>query len=584
MSLVRQSARLAIGRLAIAWLFAPLAPSVTAFAQTDSAESDERVAATHEGPEPALDESAAKERFARLDADILKEAVDRGARIGRVEIVTDDVFDPAKPKENKRLYRFANKVHVETRDSVIEDVILFHSGDMFDSRLLEESARLLRQEAGISEAVVVPTAYNADTNTVDVLVNTRDSWSLSADLKFGRSGGKNDFGFGVEEKNLLGTGQKILVSHKSNVDRDQNILGYGDDNVRGTRVRLAGQYADTSDGVRRALDVGRPFFALDTHWSLTGSLLDERRVDQMYDLGEVVDEFQHRQEQVTVSGGWSHGLVDGRTRRWLAGVTYDQNEFRPSSDVPNPLVLPEDRKLVYPWIGYSLVTDDFRAVEELNDIGRTEDVNLGLSVNARLGYSSTGFGADRDAWIFDMLGQKGWEPEPGKLVFVDFAASSRFEDGRSENTIVSAGARYYRRNFGNKLFFVSLSGTTTNALDLDRQVLVGGDSGLRGYPLRYQSGTARAVLTFEERVFTDWYPWKLVRVGYAAFFDSGRTWGRDPRGTESLGTLHDIGVGLRLSSPRASSGTVVHIDLAFPLNRNGSIQSAQLNIETKGSF
>jgi hemolysin activation/secretion protein len=304
----------------------------------------------------------------------------------------------------------------------------------------------------------------------------------------------------------------------------------------------------------------------------------------MYDLGETVDEFEHRQQQVTVRGGWSRGLEDGRTRRWLAGFTYDQNEFGPSGDVPNPRLIPEDRKLVYPWIGYSLVTDDFRAVEELNEIGRTEDVNLGLSLEARLGYSSTRFGADRDAWIFNTLGQKGWEPAPGKLVFVDFGASTRLEDGGAANSIVSAGARYYRRNFGNKLFFVSLSGTATHDLDLDQQVLVGGDSGLRGYPLRYQSGTARAVLTFEERVFTDWYPWKLVRVGYAAFFDSGRTWGRDPRGTESLGTLHDIGFGLRLSSPRSSSGTVVHIDLAFPLDRTGSIDSAQLNIETRGSF
>jgi hypothetical protein len=575
--------RLAIGRLAIASLVAPLAPG-SAFAQTDPTEADAPAAAADEGPEPALPESAAEERFTSLDADTLDEVVERGARVGRVEIETDNVFDPAKPAENKRLYRFANKLHVKTRDSVIEDVLLFNPGDTFDPRVLEESARLLRQRAGISEAIIVPTAYHADTNTVDVLVRTRDSWSLSFDLKFGRSGGKNDFGFGVEEKNLLGTGRKILVSHKSSVDRDENILGYGDDNVRGTRVRLTGQYADTSDGVRRAFEAGRPFFALDTRWSLTGSLLDERRVDQMYDLGETVDEFQHRQQQLTLSGGWSRGLVGGRTRRWLAGVTYDQNEFRPSSDVPNPRVLPEDRKLVYPWIGYSLVTDDFRAIEDLNDIGRTEDVNLGLSLDARLGYSSTRFGADRDAWILDMFGQKGWEPGPGKLVFADFGASTRLEDGRSKNTVVTAGARYYRRNFRNKLFLVSLTGTTTNGLDLDRQVLVGGDSGLRGYPLRYQSGTARAVLTFEERVFTDWYPWKLVRVGYAAFFDSGRTWGRDPRGTESLGTLHDIGVGLRLSSPRASSGTVVHIDLAFPLNRTGSIDSAQLNIETKGSF
>ncbi|HEU4620129.1 MAG TPA: hypothetical protein VFV10_18985 [Gammaproteobacteria bacterium] len=519
-----------------------------------------------------------------LDAATLEKMVARGAHIGRVEIVADNVFDPTKREEDKRLYRMANKLHVTTRDSVIDHVLLFHSGDVFDPRLLEESARLLRQLGGISEAVVVPTAYDSDTNTVDVLVNTRDSWSLSFDLKFGRSGGENDFGIGFEEKNLLGRGKKVLLSHKSDVDRDQNILGYTDENVAGSRARLNLVYADTSDGVHREFEAGRPFYALDTRWSLTGAVLDDRRIDQMYDRGETVDEFEHREKSLTIGGGLSRGLVEGSTRRWLAGVTYDDNEFGPTADAPQPLFLPEDRKLVYPWIGYEIVADDFRALEEFNDIGRTEDVNLGLDFNARLGYSSKGLGADRDAWILQLFGQKGWEPGPAQLFFVDFAASSRAENRRLENTSVSAGASYYRRNFNNKLFLVSLSGTATNRLDLDRQVLVGGDSGLRGYPLRYQSGTSRAVLTLEERVFTDWYPWNLVRVGYAAFFDSGRTWGRDPRGTPSLGTLHDIGVGLRLSSPRASSGTVVHIDLAFPLNRTSSIDSVQLNIETKGSF
>ena len=45
-----------------------------------------------------------------------------------------------------------------------------------------------------------------------------------------------------------------------------------------------------------------------------------------------------------------------------------------------------------------------------------------------------------------------------------------------------------------------------------------------------------------------------------------------------------MGVGLRLSSTRSSSGSVVHIDLAFPLNRDPGIDNAQLVVETKGSF
>jgi hypothetical protein len=68
------------------------------------------------------------------------------------------------------------------------------------------------------------------------------------------------------------------------------------------------------------------------------------------------------------------------------------------------------------------------------------------------------------------------------------------------------------------------------------------------------------------------------------FADAGRVGGRDPRATLSRGMLYDVGAGLRLSSPRSSGRSVVHIDLAFPLNRDPNIDRAQLVVETRASF
>jgi hypothetical protein len=68
------------------------------------------------------------------------------------------------------------------------------------------------------------------------------------------------------------------------------------------------------------------------------------------------------------------------------------------------------------------------------------------------------------------------------------------------------------------------------------------------------------------------------------FADVGRVGGRDPRGQPSLGTLYDVGAGLRLSSPRSSGRLVVHVDLAFPLNRTPTIDRAQFVVETRSSF
>jgi hypothetical protein len=508
-----------------------------------------------------------------------------GAKIRAIYVTVDNVFDPTNPDEDKKLYRWANKVHVRTRDSVVEDILLFEPGDSFVARLLDESARALRARGFIAEASVEPGAYDATTNSVDINVRIRDSWSLAMDLKLNRKGGETEWGIGLSDNNLFGTGKTLEVGYESEIDRDQATLGYGDGNVFGSRVRLHALLANASDGDRRELLVERPFFALDTRWSLGGSIHDEQRVDKMYDLGEEIDEFGHDIEAFNFQGGWSRGLIDRHAQRWLFGVSSEEHTFRPTPEVPQPLLLPPNRKLVYPWVGWQWIEDDYREMTELNDMGRTEDVALGLNLSASVGFARRSFDSDRDATLLRVTAAKGWEPGgAGRLLLLEAGASTRREDAGNRDSQVYLSGHYYRRNLEKHLFSVSLSALATDELDPENQVLLGGDTGLRGYPIRYQAGESRTILNVEQRFFTDFYPWRLFRMGYAVFLDAGRVGGRDPRAAPTLGALYDVGVGLRLTSPRASGRNVVHVDLAFPLNGDPTIDHVQLVVETKGSF
>jgi hemolysin activation/secretion protein len=127
-------------------------------------------------------------------------------------------------------------------------------------------------------------------------------------------------------------------------------------------------------------------------------------------------------------------------------------------------------------------------------------------------------------------------------------------------------------------------------LDPELQLLLGGDNGLRGYPLRYESGTSRAFFTIEQRFFTDWYPFRLARVGAAVFADAGRTWGNGARQTDPAnlrpdpGMLSDVGFGLRLGNTRTGLGNVLHVDFAFPLKNIAGIQKFQFLVQTYKSF
>ena len=93
-----------------------------------------------------------------------------------------------------------------------------------------------------------------------------------------------------------------------------------------------------------------------------------------------------------------------------------------------------------------------------------------------------------------------------------------------------------------------------------------------------------ALLTVEQRYFTDWYPFRLFRVGGAVFGDVGRVWGNNPAGCQPMGWLKDVGIGLRLAPTRASGRDVIHVDIAFPLDGDPTIDSVQFLIESKRSF
>ena len=230
------------------------------------------------------------------------------------------------------------------------------------------------------------------------------------------------------------------------------------------------------------------------------------------------------------------------------------------------------------------VQDEFETASNLDQIERKEDRFLGTAFRARVGLAGENLGSDRNAMLLQAGAQTAFGKPDNRLLLLNSDLSSRLEADGLQNLLLNVNARYYRRQSEKRLFFAGLSAAWGANLDLDNQVLLGGDSGLRGYPLRYQAGDKRVLLTLEQRVFTDWYPLHLFRVGGAVFFDAGRAWGRHASAEANDGLLKDVGFGLRIGNPRSGLGHMTHIDIAVPLDGDSSIDDVQLLISLKESF
>ena len=505
-----------------------------------------------------------------------------GAVIGEIRIEAGDIFDPSIPSEDKWLYRTANKLHINTRVPVIETQLLFKTGDPYVQRTIDETERILRANDYLYDAWIRPVSY--DGKTVVLQVRTRDTWTLNPGINFSRQGGANTSSIELEEKNLLGNGQALSFGWTNDVDRESLNFQYFDPHFHSTWTRLGVVYSDADDGSTKAVRLDLPFYSLDTRRAVGGYLFDSIRNDPRYAYGEEVGKYEHDEQFAEAYGGWSAGLQDGWVRRWTAGVTYQRKRFAPvvGEELGGPL--PEDIELVYPWLGFDLVQDNYQERTNQDQIERTEDVLVGLRAGARIGYAAEAIGSDRDALMLSAYAQNGWDFHAASSLFMTAAASGRVEEDGLRNAVLSAEARYYRTTSERTKFFATVNGVITEKLDADEQVLLGGEEGLRGYPLRYQAGTSRALLTLEERYYTGWYPFRLFHVAGAAFIDVGRTWGTDVTGATSDGLLKDVGVGLRLGSSRSAFGNVIHIDLAFPLDGGDDVDSVQFVVETKARF
>ena len=149
-------------------------------------------------------------------------------RVGKIIIRPLDVYSDDEATRGA-VYGFADKLHVETRESVIRKFLLFHEGEPFRPERLAETERNLRGQRFLKSASVV--AQPPHDGVVDVVVTTQDSWSIAPETQAGNKGGASQVGASIVETNLLGTGKAMAVRWDKTVDRTRFLVDYQDPTI-----------------------------------------------------------------------------------------------------------------------------------------------------------------------------------------------------------------------------------------------------------------------------------------------------------------------------------------------------------------
>jgi outer membrane protein assembly factor BamA len=374
-------------------------------------------------------------------------------------------------------------------------------------------------------------------------------------------GGLTEVGVSLEEYNLLGYGKDVFVEgvHESDVGTRWSA-GYVDPQLLNSNWSLYSIFSNGPLIKAYEIFVKKPMFSIDSRWSFGGGGYTADEIERLFTGGVEISRFNADSDHVTAFVTRAYGKRFKKTRLSLS-YRYDETKFSP---IVNETTLPlAPDELIYAT-SISIGRDNIRYVKtkQLDKFVTTEDFVMGRRTVLTVGRAGFPVAKGLKRWEFDVSHRQSHQFGPSRHLFANIG----FEYEEARNEIVHGGVRYYHR-LGLQTFSSNLIVKWAPRLEESKQFLLGGNSGLRGYPAREFSGDRKILINIESRVVPSWEI-ATIQLGGVVFFDTGNVWNRTV--AFDLGDLnHSAGVGLRFGFPKMAGASVARIDVGWPLNRSG---------------
>ncbi|CAD0219139.1 hypothetical protein KYG33_05925 [Chryseobacterium sp. D764] len=185
----------------------------------------------------------------------------------RIETIDPFGYGSRDTKERSRWYDWvADHLHANTKNSTVNNYLLFEEGEEYNAQKLYESERLLRAMPFVNRVNISVSDSTSSKDSIDVVVKVLDSWSLKPRISY--SGSK--LGLGATEENVLGLGHTLDFLYRNDSKEKQDYLlgSYTAYNLLGTYInaQLLGE-RDFLRNERINFNVRRDFFSPLTKWA-----------------------------------------------------------------------------------------------------------------------------------------------------------------------------------------------------------------------------------------------------------------------------------------------------------------------------
>ena len=368
------------------------------------------------------------------------------------ELGFEKIFTDTTKRLNYLGTRLLNALHTNTKAWVINDNLFIKKGTKLNPYMLADNERYLRSLGFIQDARIVVKPVEGSEDSVDVLVVTKDFFSITGGLDIG---GINHQQLSAAESNLAGAGQKIQVTTLHDINRHPSF-GY---DFMYAKNSIAHSFVNGTIGFSRintdrtGLNNVKTFYTtlsrnlVSPYSRVAGGL--EVRVNESDNLFHQPDSLFRNYQNASIDGwmGYNVGvkklLHNSKSRdRTFVAVRYINNNFSQApyqfSKIYNSLF-----NSVHGVLGeVTFFKQEFYKTNYIYGFGTTEDVPYGYNVAITSGWykqmslSRPYFGINANRYI---------ATEKGAFMQYFLRAGLFINRGKAEDVSVLAGGSIYSR-------------------------------------------------------------------------------------------------------------------------------------------
>jgi len=310
----------------------------------------------------------------------------------------DQNLDDTLTAKQTLAIRVANRLHKNTRTSIIRNYLFFREGDKFLPLLVSDNESYLRNQPFLQDALIVVVDDDNSRDSVDIVVLTRDVFSIGGSINANTRRIRSE----LREENLGGSGSEISVSGIYDKDRDPQTgfgAGFIIRNIYGTFLNWAVGYSTFQEAFNSSryeenvsyARIEKPLVNRYSQWTGAAEISFNKTANAYVADSLYRSDFQYKYKNIDVWAGYNIGYnikkgkdSDKRLRHFVAVRSfYHYFDKVPKSDSIYNYNYANLNGVLF---SYNLYKQNFYRTNYLYAFGRNEDVPTGLSASVIAGW------------------------------------------------------------------------------------------------------------------------------------------------------------------------------------------------------